>query len=80
MPTWERKIRVIMGWVLNVVLGRDIVNLSALQDPRAAFEEFASRPKPPVTEAAQPVEAAKKPAAKKAAKPKVEKEAVAASK
>ena len=45
MPTWERKIRVIAGWVLNFFLGRDIASLSAVETPRAAFEEFAARPK-----------------------------------
>ncbi|MBX0299643.1 FAD-dependent oxidoreductase [Cryobacterium sp. 1639] len=54
MPSWERKIRVVAGWVLNVVLGRDIVSIEAVQTPRAVFEEFASRPKPP---AAAPAEA-----------------------
>jgi len=47
MPSYERKARVIGGWVNNVFLGRDIVSLSATQAPRAVFEEFASRPKPP---------------------------------
>ncbi|WP_104193048.1 NAD(P)/FAD-dependent oxidoreductase [Cryobacterium sp. Y82] len=56
MPSWERKLRVVWGWVNNVVLGRDIVSLSATENPRAVFEEFASRPKAPA-----PVEA---PAAK----------------
>jgi NADH dehydrogenase len=46
MPSWERKIRVVAGWVLNVVLGRDIVSIEAVQTPRAVFEQFASRPKP----------------------------------
>jgi NADH:ubiquinone reductase (H+-translocating) len=45
MPTWERKIRVIVGWVLNVVLGRDISSIAAVETPRAAFEEFAARPR-----------------------------------
>jgi NADH dehydrogenase len=45
MPTWERKLRVIGGWVSNFLLGRDIASLSATQHPRVAFEEFASRPK-----------------------------------
>ena len=47
MPSWERKIRVVSGWVLNVLLGRDITSLEAVQTPRAVFEQFASRPKPP---------------------------------
>jgi NADH dehydrogenase len=45
MPTWERKHRVIAGWILNFLLGRDIVSLEARATPRYAFEEFASRPK-----------------------------------
>ncbi len=53
MPTWERKFRVLWGWWNNLWLGRDIVNLQAVQDPRYVFEEFAARPRPP-----QPVEAA----------------------
>ena len=44
MPSFERKIRVIGGWVNNFFLGRDIVSLGATQTPRAVFEEFASRP------------------------------------
>ncbi|MCU1636434.1 MAG: Pyridine nucleotide-disulfide oxidoreductase [Cryobacterium sp.] len=48
MPSWERKIRVIMGWVANVFLGRDIVSLEARERPREVFEQFAARPKPPV--------------------------------
>jgi NADH dehydrogenase len=51
MPTWERKIRVIAGWVVNVVLGRDTVGISAVEYPRAGFEQFASRPKVEVVKA-----------------------------
>ena len=65
MPSFERKFRVVGGWWNNFWLGRDIVSLSAVQTPRAAFEEFASRPAPAAAKvAAKP--AAKKPAAKKA--------------
>ncbi len=46
MPTWERKIRVVTGWLTNVILGRDMVNLEAVQHPRDAFVEFAARPRP----------------------------------
>jgi NADH dehydrogenase len=46
MPTWERKIRVFGNWILNFLLRRDVVSLGARDEPRAAFEEFASRPKP----------------------------------
>jgi len=58
MPSWERKWRVLWGWWNNFWLGRDLVNLSTVQNPRYVFEEFAARPRPP-----QPVEAPAEPAA-----------------
>lgn len=86
MPSWERKLRVIWGWVNNFFLGRDIVSLAAVQTPRAAFEEFASRPKPAV-EAAAPAaraprapRAPRKPTTKAAAKPTVKAAAKPAAK
>jgi NADH:ubiquinone reductase (H+-translocating) len=45
MPTWERKFRVIVNWIGNFFLGRDIVGIIAIETPRAEFEKFASRPK-----------------------------------
>ena len=45
MPTWERKLRVIVNWVGNFFLGRDTVGIAAVETPRAVFEQFASRPK-----------------------------------
>lgn len=45
IPTWERKWRVFGGWVGHFFLARDIVNIEALDQPRAIFEEFAARPK-----------------------------------
>jgi NADH dehydrogenase len=45
MPTWERKLRVVGGWVANMFLGRDVASLAAVETPRAAFETYASRPK-----------------------------------
>lgn len=75
MPSWERKFRVVGDWWDQMWLRREIVSLSATQHPRAAFEEFASRPKPaesapaaaPAAKAAAKKPAAKKPAAKKPA-------------
>ncbi|WP_223691098.1 NAD(P)/FAD-dependent oxidoreductase [Leifsonia poae] len=80
MPSWERKWRVIWGWWNNFWLGRDIVSLAATQNPRAVFEEFASRPKPPAAEAAPAVEAPKKAPAKRAPAKKVEAPAEVAAK
>ena len=45
IPSWERKWRVFGGWVGHFFLARDIVNIEAVQEPRAIFEEFAARPK-----------------------------------
>ncbi|WP_437584507.1 NAD(P)/FAD-dependent oxidoreductase [Paramicrobacterium sp. CJ85] len=60
MPTWERKFRVFGDWIGGFFLGRDIASLSAVQEPRAVFEEFAARPKPPAPAEPKPDE---KPAA-----------------
>ncbi|MCI2959333.1 FAD-dependent oxidoreductase [Agromyces atrinae] len=68
MPSFERKFRVFWGWWNNFWLGRDIVSLSATQHPRAAFEEFASRPKPAADAAPAPAPAAVKAPAEKPAK------------
>ena len=46
MPMWERKLRVIGGWIANLILRRDIVSIAATKEPRTAFETWASRPKP----------------------------------
>ncbi|MBF4574062.1 FAD-dependent oxidoreductase [Herbiconiux sp. VKM Ac-1786] len=62
MPSWERKLRVIWGWVNNFFLGRDNVSLEARVHPRAVFEEFASRPRP-AAPAAAPVPPTAAPAA-----------------
>ncbi|SFS08759.1 NADH dehydrogenase [Microbacterium sp. cf046] len=68
MPSWERKFRVVWGWWNNFWLGRDLVNLQAVQDPRYVFEEFAARPRPPQpAEAAAPAKAVAAPVEKVAA-------------
>ena len=54
MPTWERKWRVFWGWWNNFWLGRDLVNLETVQNPRYVFEEFAARPRPPQPAPAAP--------------------------
>jgi NADH dehydrogenase len=55
IPTVERKVRVFLGWLNNLVLGRDIVSLEARERPRVAFETFASRPRPAVSAPVAPV-------------------------
>jgi len=45
IPMWERKLRVVGGWVGHLFLRRDNVSLSARENPQAYFQKFASRPK-----------------------------------
>lgn len=45
IPMWERKIRVVNGWLWNLLLGRDNVTLAAREEPQKYFQTFASRPK-----------------------------------
>jgi NADH dehydrogenase len=74
IPTWERKTRVVGNWVLNFVLGRDMVQLIDREHPRVAFETFASRPKPPAAVAPEPAAEAPKRAPRARKKPEVEPE------
>ncbi|MFJ7748726.1 NAD(P)/FAD-dependent oxidoreductase [Arthrobacter sp. NPDC097144] len=45
MPMFERKFRVISGWLLNVSFGRDLTGLRNLKNPRSAFVSAATPPK-----------------------------------
>ncbi|PPI56398.1 NAD(P)/FAD-dependent oxidoreductase [Rathayibacter toxicus] len=56
MPSWERKIRVMVGWWNNFWLGRDIASIEAREHPRASFETYASRPRPAVASTPAPAE------------------------
>ncbi|GAA4603457.1 NADH dehydrogenase [Actinoplanes octamycinicus] len=37
VPSWERKVRVLLIWVAAALFGRDIVSLASVQHPRRAF-------------------------------------------
>ncbi|WP_427133316.1 NAD(P)/FAD-dependent oxidoreductase [Pseudarthrobacter sp. S9] len=64
MPTVERKVRVIFGWILAFFMGRDTTQLIDLDKPRGAFVAAATpAPKPAAAPAAP---AAGKPAAEAA--------------
>lgn len=45
VPTWERKLRVFSGWLLNFVLRRDLIGIEATKHPRLFFSSHAARPK-----------------------------------
>jgi NADH dehydrogenase len=43
VPTWERKMRVLLGWFGSLLLGRDIASLKTVQQPREAFRKDAEQ-------------------------------------
>ena len=43
MPTIERKLRVVSGWVNELVLGRDFAQLKDLTTPYRQFQEAAGK-------------------------------------
>ena len=45
IPFWERKFRVFGNWIMNFFLRRDLVGIPDRDEPRAAFDKWASRPK-----------------------------------
>ncbi|MFC8181321.1 NAD(P)/FAD-dependent oxidoreductase [Rhodococcus sp. NPDC057297] len=47
VPTWERKVRVLLGWVGAFVGRRDIASLAATVAPRRAFTSSGVEPTPP---------------------------------
>lgn len=47
MPTFERKFRVIFGWIMSFFMGRDTTQLLDLDRPRAAFVAAATPPAKP---------------------------------
>lgn len=44
MPTWERKIRVMFGWLLNLLLRREVISIEATRNPRRFFSTYATKP------------------------------------
>ncbi|WP_460886175.1 NAD(P)/FAD-dependent oxidoreductase [Promicromonospora xylanilytica] len=46
MPTGNRKIRILIGWVGQFLMGRELVSLGSLHDPRQEFRSASVPPKP----------------------------------
>ncbi|WP_265523537.1 NAD(P)/FAD-dependent oxidoreductase [Oerskovia flava] len=53
MPTGNRKIRILIGWIGQFLMGRELVSLGSLHDPRAEFRAAAVPPKPKAEAPAQ---------------------------
>lgn len=57
VPTWERKVRVLLVWISAVVFGRDIVSLQSVQHPRDAFTASTGSPRAAASAAPNQIEA-----------------------
>jgi NADH dehydrogenase len=55
MPTWNRRIRIVFDWTGALFLGREVVSLGQINDPRADFSRVATPQAPAVEQ--QPAEA-----------------------
>jgi NADH:ubiquinone reductase (H+-translocating) len=42
MPTWNRRIRIVFDWTGALLLGREVVSLGQINDPRADFERVTA--------------------------------------
>jgi NADH:ubiquinone reductase (H+-translocating) len=47
MPTWNRRIRILFDWTGALFLGREVVALGQIMDPKADFKRAAGDPQPP---------------------------------
>lgn len=45
MPTGNRKLRIMVGWIGQAIMGREIVSLGSLHDPRDEFRQASVPPK-----------------------------------
>jgi NADH dehydrogenase len=54
MPTWNRRIRILVDWTGALFLGREVVALGQIMDPKAEFSRVASDAKPPAAAAPAP--------------------------
>jgi len=58
MPTVNRKVHIISGWVQQMLTGREVVSLGSVEDPRHEFEAVAVPPAPVGAAVPQKVESA----------------------
>lgn len=64
MPTGNRKLRILVGWVGQAIMGREIVSLGSLHDPRDEFRQASVPPKDSSTKVEQKAESSASRAAK----------------
>src|ERR687895_506017 len=54
MPTWNRRIRIVFDWTGALFLGREVVSLGQIMDPKAEFSRVAGDAKSPAAAAKTP--------------------------
>jgi NADH:ubiquinone reductase (H+-translocating) len=54
MPTWNRRVRIVFDWTGALFLGREVVALGQIMDPKAEFSRVAGKAKPPAVPAKTP--------------------------
>jgi NADH dehydrogenase len=54
MPTWNRRIRIVFDWTGALFLGREVVSLGQIMDPKAEFSRVAGPAKPSAAAANAP--------------------------
>jgi len=47
MPTWNRRIRIVFDWTGALFLGREVVSLGQINNPKADFDRIAAPDAPP---------------------------------
>jgi NADH dehydrogenase len=47
MPTWNRRIRILVDWTAALFFGREVVALGQIHEPRAEFNRVAGQRNPP---------------------------------
>jgi NADH dehydrogenase len=51
MPTWNRRIRIVVDWTAALLMGREVVPLGQIMDPKADFSRVAGNGTPPAPRA-----------------------------
>jgi NADH:ubiquinone reductase (H+-translocating) len=54
MPTWNRRIRILFDWTGALFLGREVVDLGQIMNPKAEFSRVAGGTEPPAAPAKAP--------------------------
>jgi NADH:ubiquinone reductase (H+-translocating) len=58
MPTWNRRIRIVIDWSTALFFGREIVALGQINDPKAEFSRVTGGGRPPAPREPEPIERA----------------------